>query len=168
MPLHALTGPEGSSRLRIPDFKTIGTWRWQGCQSYAPAAFIPRALVRPEGLSMKKSSDTIGNRTRDLPVCTPRCRQVSWGNFGIFWVNCTVPCMKDDWKGQIWSLRYCLSNLRSSPRFPWGMTSHSKIAQFNWECIGRFTLTILSPTYKMFIIKCNFIQWTRHYYLINP
>jgi hypothetical protein len=25
IPLEALTGPEGSSRLRLPDFKTIGT-----------------------------------------------------------------------------------------------------------------------------------------------
>jgi hypothetical protein len=25
IPLHALSGPEGSSRLRLPDFKTIGT-----------------------------------------------------------------------------------------------------------------------------------------------
>jgi hypothetical protein len=37
--LQALTGPEGSRRLRIPDFKTIGTCRRQGCQPYAPAAF---------------------------------------------------------------------------------------------------------------------------------
>jgi hypothetical protein len=28
--------------LRIQDFKTIGTWRWQGCQPYAQAAFTPR------------------------------------------------------------------------------------------------------------------------------
>jgi hypothetical protein len=28
IPLQALTGPEGSRRLRLPDFKTIGTWRW--------------------------------------------------------------------------------------------------------------------------------------------
>jgi hypothetical protein len=26
-----LTGPEGSRRLRLPDFKTVGTWRWQCC-----------------------------------------------------------------------------------------------------------------------------------------
>jgi hypothetical protein len=29
----------------------------------------PRAVVRPEG-KMKNSSDTIGNRSRDLPVCS--------------------------------------------------------------------------------------------------
>jgi hypothetical protein len=28
IPLQAWTGPEGSSRLRLPDFKTVGTWRW--------------------------------------------------------------------------------------------------------------------------------------------
>jgi hypothetical protein len=27
VPLQAFTGPEGSKRLRLPDFKTIGTWR---------------------------------------------------------------------------------------------------------------------------------------------
>jgi hypothetical protein len=30
----------------------------------------PRAIVRPEGLSMKNSNDTIGNRSRELPVCS--------------------------------------------------------------------------------------------------
>jgi len=28
IPLRAWTGPEGSRGLRLPDFKTIGTWRW--------------------------------------------------------------------------------------------------------------------------------------------
>jgi hypothetical protein len=47
IPLQALTGPEGSRRLRIPDFlKTIGIWRWQGCQPYAPYAFTPRKYSR--------------------------------------------------------------------------------------------------------------------------
>ena len=36
LPLQAWTGREGSTRLRFPYFKTVGTWRWWGCQPYAP------------------------------------------------------------------------------------------------------------------------------------
>jgi hypothetical protein len=54
IPLQALTGPEGSRRLRLPDFKTIGILRWEGCQPYAPAAFTPRATVQLEGLCQWK------------------------------------------------------------------------------------------------------------------
>ena len=32
IPLQAWTGPETSRKLRLPDFKIIGTLRWQGCQ----------------------------------------------------------------------------------------------------------------------------------------
>jgi hypothetical protein len=42
IPLQALTGSEGSRRLRLPDFKTISTWKWQGCQPNESAAFTPR------------------------------------------------------------------------------------------------------------------------------
>ena len=28
VPLQAWTGPEGSKRLRLPDFKTVGTGTW--------------------------------------------------------------------------------------------------------------------------------------------
>jgi len=28
IPLQVRTGPEGSRRLRLPDCKTIGTWKW--------------------------------------------------------------------------------------------------------------------------------------------
>jgi hypothetical protein len=85
-PWQALTGPEGSRRLRLPDFKTIGTWRWQGCQPYAPTTFTPGnipgthfcwRLSGPQDhsaaeriMSMKNSNKTIGNRSRDLPVCS--------------------------------------------------------------------------------------------------
>jgi hypothetical protein len=41
IPLQALRGPEGSRSFRLPDFKTIGTLKWQGCQPSAPAAFTP-------------------------------------------------------------------------------------------------------------------------------
>jgi hypothetical protein len=64
------------------------------------------------------------------------CRQVKWGNRGIPWVNCTVLCVKDYWKGQAWGPRYCPSKPRSLLVFQSGMTSHSKIAQFNWKCTG--------------------------------
>jgi hypothetical protein len=59
---------------------------------------------------------------------------------GVPWVNCAVLCVTNDWKGQFWGLRYCLSKLRSLPSFSSGMMSHRKIAQFNWECIASFTL----------------------------
>jgi len=28
IPLQAWTGPEGSKKLRLPDFKTVGTRKW--------------------------------------------------------------------------------------------------------------------------------------------
>ena len=37
-----ITGPEVSRRLTLPDFETIGTLRWQGCQPYTQVAFTPK------------------------------------------------------------------------------------------------------------------------------
>ena len=44
IPLQTWTGPEVSRRLRLADFKTIGTWIWKGCHSHAPAAFTPKEI----------------------------------------------------------------------------------------------------------------------------
>jgi len=44
IPLQAWIRPECSRMLRLPDFKTFGTWRWQGCQLYTPAAFTPQEI----------------------------------------------------------------------------------------------------------------------------
>ena len=41
------------------------------------------------------------------------CRQVKWGNCAIPWVKCAVLCVRDDWNGQFWGLRCCLSKLYS-------------------------------------------------------
>jgi hypothetical protein len=44
IPLQALAGPECYRRMRLSDFKKIGSMRWQGCQPYAPAAFTPQEI----------------------------------------------------------------------------------------------------------------------------
>ena len=55
-----LGGPEVSRRLRIPDFKTISTSKWQGCQPYALAAFTSQGHsqlkipMTPLGIEHKK------------------------------------------------------------------------------------------------------------------
>ena len=41
IPLRAWIGPEGSRRLRLPDFKTVGTWRRYGCQPYTLSTLTP-------------------------------------------------------------------------------------------------------------------------------
>ena len=70
-------------RLRPWIFLTFGTTRVIGRQPYAPAAFTPgeipgthfQGLSRPQGTWLRRGttekipSDTIGNRSRDLPQC---------------------------------------------------------------------------------------------------
>ena len=42
VPLQAWAGPGGTRRFRLPDFMTISTWRWWGCQPCTPTAFTPQ------------------------------------------------------------------------------------------------------------------------------
>ena len=72
------------------------------------------------------------------------CQQVNWENCGIPWVNCAVLC---SWKttGKD-SSEFCIiscQNCAVYSVFLSGMTSHNKIAQFNWQCIWRLRLTAL-------------------------
>jgi hypothetical protein len=51
-----ILGPGCTRKLRLPDFETIGTWRWYGCQSYAPAASTPQEIFLVLFLSEPEST----------------------------------------------------------------------------------------------------------------
>ena len=87
IPLQAWTGPEGSSKLRLPEFldsqhmkvvrlSALRTGRLYPQGNISGTHFCQR-LSRPQGynaagriMSMKNSIDTIGNRTPHLPACS--------------------------------------------------------------------------------------------------
>jgi hypothetical protein len=71
---------------------------------------------------------------------TSWCRQVNWGNCGTAWVNCAVLCVKETGKESSEGCAIVCQNCAVYSVCPSGMTSHIKIAQFNWECIGRLKL----------------------------
>jgi hypothetical protein len=54
-------------------------------------------------------------------------------------VNCAVFCVKDEWKNSYEACAIPCQNCAVNSVLPSGTTSHSKIAQFSWECIGHFT-----------------------------
>jgi hypothetical protein len=82
IPLEAWTGPEGSRRLRLPDFKQSAhesgkvvccTHRTSSSpKKYSWYSFLLEAESTPGPRCGRKDyvNDTIGNRTRDLPACS--------------------------------------------------------------------------------------------------
>jgi len=86
VPLQAWSGPEGCRKLRFPDFMTAAqgggkvvslTHRPPLPQGNTHGTHFCSRLSRPQDhsatgriMSLKNSIDTIGNRTRDLPVCS--------------------------------------------------------------------------------------------------
>jgi len=81
IPVQTWTGPEGSRRLRLSDFKRNGTWsptHWLPLppRKYSWYSFLSEAETTPGSECSWKddvkenSKDTIGNRTRDLPACS--------------------------------------------------------------------------------------------------
>jgi hypothetical protein len=82
VPLQAWSGPEVSKNLRFLDFMTTAqdggkivslTHRPPLSLGNTPGTHFCKRLRRLQGhsesMSLKNSNDTIGNRTRDLPVC---------------------------------------------------------------------------------------------------
>ena len=98
-PCQACTSSLGARRLKVPNFLTISTWRWQGCQPHTPAAFTPlkiiqvlislRGWVNTRGhraarrsKAMKNSIHTIGNWTHDL-LAVPQTTAVPCATIAI-------------------------------------------------------------------------------------
>jgi hypothetical protein len=80
-PLQAWTGPQGSWRLRLPVFldsrhmKVVRLSALNAGRLYPPRkrscySFLLEAELTPGPLCCRKDSDTIGNRTRNLPACS--------------------------------------------------------------------------------------------------
>jgi len=65
-PVQSWTGPEVPRRMRFPDFKTTGTWKWWGCQPYAPAAYTPRKYSWYSFVSEAESTSTVIVRPNGL------------------------------------------------------------------------------------------------------
>jgi len=61
--LQAWSGPEGSRKLRLPDFVTTA----QGGGKVVSGRLYPD---RKDYMSMKISNNTIWDRTSDLPICS--------------------------------------------------------------------------------------------------
>ena len=79
------------------------------------------------------------------------CGQVNWGNCGINWVNCAVLCVwKTTGKDSSEACAIASQNCAVYSVFPSGMTSHSKIAQFDRERI-----VPLTNAYRMSVRRCT-------------
>ena len=69
-------------------------------------------------------------------------------------MNCAVLCVNGDWKDSSEAFAIACQNCAVYSAFPLGMTSHSKIAQFNCECIGRFTYVVgAGPSLQITVVS---------------
>jgi hypothetical protein len=85
VPIQAWSGPEGSTKLSFPDYKTTAldggkvvslTHRPTLLPGNAPGTHFCQRLSRSQGhsaigriVSLKNSNDTTWNRTSDFPIC---------------------------------------------------------------------------------------------------
>jgi hypothetical protein len=82
VPLQAWDGPEGSRKLRVPDFLTT-------TQPYAPAAFNPRKYTWYSFLLETESTPRANSAIRKIFV-NEKFHDTIWNFFGPFISSCTT------------------------------------------------------------------------------
>jgi hypothetical protein len=89
-----------------------------------------------------------------------QCLQVNWGNCGIPWVNCAVLCVwKTTGKNSSEACATACQKCAVYSVFLSGTTSHSKAAQFNWECIASFRGMNLTENFN--VVCKEKVVWVR-------
>jgi hypothetical protein len=137
IPVQAWTGPNSSRRLRLPDFKTISTWRWWDCQPYTLAAFTPagyilvlisvtgwvdlRAILQPEGLCQWK-----------IPVTSLGIKPMTF--------QLVVQCLKQ---------LYCHMSLAYVPS--------ANFMHFTWSCTKRLIFPFVLQAYRSLYVTPQFV-----------
>ena len=100
IPLGAWTGPGGSRRMSLPDFKTVRQIKVVRFSALSTGYLYPprnipgtrtwQTLSRPQGhgaagriMNMKNSNFTFGNRTPDLPAFSAVSRRITAGQINL-------------------------------------------------------------------------------------
>jgi len=93
-----------------------------------------RAIVRPEGLSMKNSDDTIGNRTRSLSDCSALSQPTAQKRSLVNSISC-------EFRNKHWNANHlnnffnCLSDCRLAPRYEWDILSSGTLRRVYWYLV---------------------------------
>jgi hypothetical protein len=122
IPVQAWTGPEGSRRLRLPDFKTTH----EGGKIISPTQRPPLArrkytwysiLLEAEStsgpISMKNSNDTIGYWTRNLPACSAVLQSTALQGIGQFLALGPLPRRKEPTVSTEWEAAWVAEHVGS-------------------------------------------------------
>jgi hypothetical protein len=87
------------------------------------------------------------------------CQQVNWGTVGFPEWTAQFSVWKTTGKDSSEACAIACQKCAVYSVFPSGMTPHSKIAQFNWECIGRLRQRSVRTDCTEMCSTCYTLGW---------